>query len=149
MPSGYDLYELRENQDGNHQPDITVGINIDYTGQAYSLLPGGRAGRVGYTTSDPLRFQPGAYAFKLRGQLHLWGEPKDYGANVMVGEKRLWSKLLPANGMYELVWFYCPEMETFAPVTFYLQFGWGSATADSYATFEEFEVVKVSADHCN
>lgn len=146
-PADYELYELRRNGEGAYQKGITVPISLDYTGRAYSILPGGRAGRAGFE-SEPIRFNPGCYAMKLRGQLHLWGKPLDYGANIIIGDQEQIGKKLPANGMYELVWFWLAETETLTPITFYLSFAWGSATADSYATIERFEVLPVSLPHC-
>jgi hypothetical protein len=136
-PDGYTLYELGK-----------IPIQSEFIGAGYSILPGGRAGRFGYTTELPIRFEPGAYKLTLTGHAHLWGNPDDYGVNILIGENSQHGKQLRANGNYEYIWFWCAGEVNLLPVTFYASFVWGSATADSYLTFDSFEIVPVSIDHC-
>jgi hypothetical protein len=136
-PSEYDLYG-----------DAPIPIQVDFMGAGFTVHPGGRAGHIGFQTELPIRFEPGAYKLTLTGQLHLWGNPDDFGLNVAIGGNELNGKQLPANGGFLFDWFWCPDTETLSKVAFYLTLEWGSATADSFVQFQTFEIVPVSLDHC-
>jgi hypothetical protein len=146
-PFSYELYQKRTKIDGGIDTRTTVPIAIEYTGAAYSVLPGGRAGRIGYT-SYLAAFDPGCYAVKMHGFLHVWGEPTDYGAGVLVGDVELQQKQLPPNGNYEFAWFWLAETKYLTTVTWFFQFAYGSATADSFATIDRLEIVPVTIAHC-
>ena len=154
-PENHLLYEVRLKITGGsdlfaNRP-TTLPIRVSHsqteTGERYTIHPGGRAGRIGWTT-PLIEFEPGCKRFDLIGVLSLEGKPDEYGAGVMVGNRELWQSQLPTNGDFKMSWYWLAETPSIKDVTFFLNFHYGSATASSYINIHRFEVTETELDLC-
>ncbi len=147
IPDGYDLYQLHETIDGiddsSERYPTTVPIQIDHTGVGYTFFVHGRAGEAGFTTSEPITFQPECYGFNLWGEFHLWGNRSEYSAGLKIGDNYLEFKTLAGEGLYEIFWVHQFDEYTIIPVTFFTKLANGSATGESYISFHRFEVTEL------
>jgi hypothetical protein len=151
VPEFYSLYELRVKVTGasdlfDNRP-TTLPIRVSHTGAVYTIHPGGRAGRIGWT-SPGIEFEPGCKLFTLYGYLDLEGAPEEYAGGVMVGEEILWQSQLPTNGDFMMEWHWATNENVFAPVTIFLNFFYGSATASSFINIHRFEVTHAEMARC-
>ena len=153
-PDGYSLYQLLQTVDGNrdnHEDFITTNpmAITNETGLSYTIYPGGRAGRIGFT-SELVTFPPGCYAIKTFGQALLWGEkPEKYTIGAIIGDQQLYySKQAPTFGDFEIALFWLAQSKTVAPVTWFMQFGYGHADAKSRVNISRLELLPVTLAHC-
>ncbi len=151
-PDHYTLYQIWQTVDGNtdnHQEFITTNpMAITHeTGLSYTVYPGGRAGRIGFT-SEIIEFDPGCYGLKMFGEAILWGKPLEYTIRALVSNGEIGFNKAPSFGEFEIALFWLAETQTTAPVTIFLQFDYGSPDAKSRVNISRLEVLLVSLPHC-
>ena len=134
-PLGYQIHE-----DVNVHP-----ISVIYTGAAYSILPNGGYGQIGFVLPE-INLAAGRYIIKVYGDIHLW----DCGQNCIMrmeytsdnedGILQIGGAQLVANGSYRTMYVLLAPHDANYVLTVYWLIVHPTITADSYLTIERITI---------
>ena len=134
-PSGYQIHE-----DVNVHP-----ISVIYTGAAYSILPNGGYGQIGFVLPE-LWLQAGRNIIKVYGEADLWGCQQncimrlEYTSDQEDGRFEIGGSQLVANGKYRVMSVLLAPYDANYVITVYWLIVHPTITSESYLTIERITV---------
>ena len=134
-PLGYQIHE-----DVNVHP-----IGVIYTGTAYSILPNGGYGQIGFVLPE-LWLSAGRYIIKVYGDADLWGCQQNcimrltYTSDQEDGSFEIGGAQLLANGSYRTMYVLLAPHDANYVLTVYWLIVHPTITADSYLTIERITI---------
>lgn len=134
-PLGYQIHE-----DVNVHP-----IGVIYTGTAYSILPNGGYGQIGFVLPE-LWLSAGRYIIKVYGDADLWGCQQncimrmEYTSDNEDGILEIGGAQLVANGSYRTMYVLLAPHDANYVLTVYWLIVHPTITADSYLTIERITI---------
>jgi len=134
---------------------VNYPIRMQHTGAAYSVLPNGGYGAIGFNFA-PMQLSPSCVGIYVFGHAEIEGA-LPYEVNIRArfsidgvdGMVYMGAHDLDAKGPYTASFYLNAQQLGTYNVTVYLSLQYPSATASSYMTFERITMLEVSAGHCN